>query len=416
MFFIYQLFTIIIILISPFFVVYRILKNKDDKIRFLEKFSICSKQRGAGKLIWFHGASVGEILSIIPIIYKYENNNNIQKILITSSTLSSSEILKKFTFKKTIHQFYPIDNFYLTNKFLNFWRPNLAIFVESEIWPSMFNSLERKKIPLILLNARITKKTFDKWIKFKKFSQNIFNKITIAYPQNTETKFFLKKLNVKKIDFIGNLKFIENKYYKSDYISKRLNNEFKKYNIWIAASTHHTEEDFCLKSHIEMKKKNNKLITIIIPRHVYRVSEIISQIKNLNLKFMLHSSKIKNLKNIDIYIVDTFGESNKFYKIASSVFLGGSLISRGGQNPLEPARYGAKILHGPNIDNFKDVYKLLGSLNISKKINSSRELISSIDFKKDKTKGMKIKKLGVIIFKKTIKEIDKFINNEIKKT
>ena len=416
MFFIYQLFTIIIILISPFFIVYRILKNKDDKIRFLEKFSICSKQRGAGKLIWFHGASVGEILSIIPIIYKYENNNKIQKILITSSTLSSSEILKKFTFKKTIHQFYPIDNFYLTNKFLNFWRPNLAIFVESEIWPSMFNSLERKKIPLILLNARITKKTFDKWIKFKKFSQNIFNKITIAYPQNTETKFFLKKLNVKKIDFIGNLKFIENKYYKSDYISKRLNNEFKKYNIWIAASTHRTEEDFCLKSHVEMKKKTNKLITIIIPRHVYRVSEIISQIKNLNLKFMLHSSKIKNLKNIDIYIVDTFGESNKFYKIASSVFLGGSLISRGGQNPLEPARYGAKILHGPNIDNFKDVYKLLDSLNISKKINSSRELISSIDFKKDKTKGMKIKKLGVIIFKKTIKEIDKFINNEIKKT
>ncbi|MSP10912.1 MAG: 3-deoxy-D-manno-octulosonic acid transferase [Pelagibacteraceae bacterium] len=416
MFFIYQLFTIIIILISPFFIVYRILKNKDDKIRFLEKFSIYSKQRGAGKLIWFHGASVGEILSIIPIIYKYENNNKIQKILITSSTLSSSEILKKFTFKKTIHQFYPIDNFYLTNKFLNFWRPNLAIFVESEIWPSMFNSLERKKIPLILLNARITKKTFDKWIKFKKFSQNIFNKITIAYPQNTETKFFLKKLNVKKIDFIGNLKFIENKYYKSDYISKRLNNEFKKYNIWIAASTHRTEEDFCLKSHVEMKKKTNKLITIIIPRHVYRVSEIISQIKNLNLKFMLHSSKIKNLKNIDIYIVDTFGESNKFYKIASSVFLGGSLISRGGQNPLEPARYGAKILHGPNIDNFKDVYKLLDSLNISKKINSSRELISSIDFKKDKTKGMKIKKLGVIIFKKTIKEIDKFINNEIKKT
>ncbi len=413
MFFIYQLFTIIIILISPFFLVYRILKKKDDKTRFLEKFSICSKQRGAGKLIWFHGASVGEILSIIPIIYEYENNNKIQKILITSSTLSSSEILKKFAFRKTIHQFYPIDNFYLTNRFLNFWRPNLAIFVESEIWPSMFHSLEKKKIPLILLNARLTKKTFDKWIRFKRFAQNIFSKITIAYPQNIETKFFLKKLKVKKINLIGNLKFIENKYYKSDHMSKKLSNEFKKYKIWIAASTHHTEEDFCLKSHIEMKKKTEKLITIIIPRHIYRVDKIISQIKNLNLKFVLHSSKVKNLTNTDIYIVDTFGESNKFYKIASSVFLGGSLISKGGQNPLEPARYGAKILHGPYIDNFKDVYKLLGSLNISKKINTPRELISSIGFERNKSKTMKIKKLGVIIFKKTINEIDKFINNEI---
>lgn len=416
MFFIYQLLTIIIIIISPFVVIYRILKNKEDKIRFLEKFSICSKERGVGKLIWFHGASVGEILSIIPIIYEYENDKKIDKILITSSTLSSSEILKKFTFKKTIHQFYPIDNFYLTNKFLNFWKPNLAIFIESEIWPSMFNSLENKKIPLILLNARITKKTFDKWQKFKNFSQTVFNKITIAYPQNTETKFFLKKLKVKSINFIGNLKFVENKYHKKDSINNKLNNKFKKYKVWIAASTHPTEENFCLRSHIEIKKKTKKLITIIIPRHIYRINEIISEINNLNLKFVLHSSKIKNLKNIDIYIVDTFGESNKFYKIANSVFLGGSLISRGGQNPLEPARHGAKILHGPNIDNFKDVYELLSSLNISKKINTPKELISSISFEKNKNKGIKIKKLGVIILKKTIKEIDKLINNEIKKT
>ena len=183
MFFLYQAVLSLIILISPIIIIIRILKNKEDKTRFVEKFSIFSKKRSSGKLIWFHCASVGEILSIIPIIKKYEKNKYIDQILITSSTLSSSKILSKFKFKKTTHQFYPFDHIFLTSKFLNYWKPSLAIFIESEIWPCMFKSLDNHKIPLILLNARITKKTFNRWIKIKNFSQSIFDKISIAYPQ-----------------------------------------------------------------------------------------------------------------------------------------------------------------------------------------------------------------------------------------
>ena len=416
MFFLYQIIISIILLISPLIIIIRIFKNKEDKLRFIEKFSIPSSKRKKGKLIWFHGASVGEILSIIPIIKYYDKKKYINQILITTSTLSSSKIIKKFKFNKIIHQFYPIDQIYFTNKFLKFWRPDLAIFIESEIWPCMFKNIGKLNIPLILLNARITKKTFKRWSQFKFFSKYIFNKIKIAYPQNIETKKYLKKLNTRKILHIGNLKFAQStdEYY--DRIPQKLKFEFSKKKIWIASSTHGIEEIFCAKTHIELKKRIKNLITIIIPRHVHRADEIITEISKLNLKTALHSDRPNSLKNIDIYVVDTFGETGKFHKISNAVFLGGSIIKRGGQNPLEAARHGAKILHGPNIDNFKDVYKFLKLLKVSKEISTPKQLASSITFKKNKTTGIKIKNIGEKIRKKTINELNKFINNEYKKT
>ncbi len=413
---IYQLIISLILIISPLIIFYRIYKNKEDKIRFKEKFGIPSKKRLKGKLIWFHGASVGELLSIIPIIKNYEKNKNINQILITSSTLSSSKILKQFNFKKTVHQFYPIDYFLFNSKFLKYWRPKLAVFVESEIWPQMFNQIQERTIPLTLLNARLTKKTFNRWLKLKFFTKSIFDKITIAYPQNIETKFFLKKFKINNIKSIGNLKFIKTHELKDKNERRKLNKIFKTNKIWVASSTHRGEEELCAKAHIELKKKFKKLLTVIIPRHVHRVPKIIEELKQLNLNYVLHSNNKKNLKNIDIYIVDTFGETNKFHMLASTVFLGGSIIKRGGQNPLEAARHGAKILHGPNIDNFKDIYKLLKSFKVSKKISSSKELAQSVVFKKNKNIGVKIKNIGEKILKKTIKELDYLINNEFKKT
>ena len=412
MFFLYQIILSLLILISPILIIFRIYKGKEDKIRFIEKFSISSKKRSRGKLIWFHGASVGEILSIIPLIENYEKDKSINQILVTSSTLSSSKVLKKFKFKKTIHQFYPIDHFFLTEKFLNYWKPNLAIFIDSEIWPNMFNKLEHKKISLILLNARITKKTFLKWSILKNFSQRVFSKISITYPQNQETKYYLKRLKVKKIKTIGNLKFAEHDI----KIITRLNPKFKNRKIWIASSTHSDEEIFCAKTHLQLIKKVKNLLTIIIPRHVHRAKEIKSKLESLKLNVINHSSNKKDLKNADIYIVDTFGETKKFHKFGCSVFIGGSIINRGGQNPLEAARYGARILHGPNINNFKDVYKTLSNLKISKKINNSKELASQIIFRRNKNQGDKIKKIGVKILKETINDLDKLIKNEFKKT
>ena len=416
MFFVYQILLTILLITSPILILFRILKNKEHKKRFVEKFSITSKQRKRGNLIWFHGASVGEILSIIPLVKFYEKKNKIHQILITSSTLSSSKVIQKFKFKKTIHQFFPIDHFFFVNKFLNHWKPNLAIFIESEVWPYMFKKLYNRKISLILLNARLTKKTFNRWIKINFFTKSIFEKIKIAYPQNLETKKFLKKLNVKKIYEVGNLKFSQNNNVNQDKLSDKFKFKLVGKKTWIASSTHSGEEIFCAKAHKILKKRIKNLITIIIPRHVHRASEIRTEIEKLNLKIALHSEKPNNLKDIDIYLVDTFGETNIFHQIGATVFLGGSIIKRGGQNPLEAARYGAKILHGPNTDNFKDVYRLLKKLNVSKKIITPNQLASSIIFNKNKKTGNKIKNIGEKILKKTIKELDNLINNEFEKT
>ena len=409
MFFFYQIILILLFLISPLIIIFRIIKNKEDKKRFIEKFSIPTKKRIKGKLLWFHGASVGEILSIIPLIKNYEKKKSINQILITSSTLSSSKILKKYNFKKTVHQFYPIDQLFLVNKFLKYWKPSLVVFIESEIWPCMFLNIYKKKIPLVLLNARLTKKTFNRWIKIKTFSDNIFSKIKIALPQNLETKYFLKNLNIKKIKYTGNLKFVESHKINSDKINNNLKLELNKKKIWVASSTHLSEEIFCAKAHLILKKKIKNLMTIIIPRHIHRAEDIVAEIKDLGLRVCLHSSKKKNLKNIDIYIVDTFGETRKFHEIASTVFLGGSIIKRGGQNPLEAARCGAKILHGSNTDNFKDIYQYLKSVNISKKIITPNNLATEIVFKKNKRIGRKIKIIGDKILKQTINELDNLI-------
>ena len=413
---IYQIILTIILIFSPIIIIFRIFRNKEDKKRFIEKFSISTKKRYHGKLIWFHGASVGEILSIIPLIKNYEKNKSVSQILITSSTLSSAKIIKKFKFKKTIHQFYPIDHIYFVNKFLSYWKPSLAIFIESEVWPFMFKELNHREIPLILLNARLTKKTFKRWMKVKNFTESVFSKIKIAYPQNFETKLYLKKLKTNKINHIGNLKFSEIDDKTKDNIDNDLKFQFRKRKIWVASSTHANEEIFCANVHLELKKKEKNLLTIIIPRHIHRVKEIVLSIEKLGLKVSKYSSNNKSLKKTDIFIIDTFGETKKFHKISSSVFLGGSIIKRGGQNPLEAARYGSRILHGPNIDNFKDVYKLLKILNVAKKIVTPNQLANLIIFNKNKKSGIKIKKIGEIILKKTIKELDSLINNEFKKT
>ena len=169
MFFLYQFTILLLIIFSPIILLYRIIIGKEHKQRFKEKFALNSKKRNQGKLIWFHGASVGEILSIVPLIQYYEKNKKINQILITSSTLSSSNILSKYKFKKTVHQFYPIDYTIFTNKFLNTWKPSIAIFVDSEIWPSMFKNLRKKKNPTYFIKCQINKKNYCQMVENQKF-------------------------------------------------------------------------------------------------------------------------------------------------------------------------------------------------------------------------------------------------------
>ena len=297
MFFLYQTILTLVIIISPIIILIRVFKNKEHRFRYKEKFGFSSKKRAKGKLIWFHGASVGEILSVIPLIKIYEKDKSISQILITSSTLSSSKILDQLELKKTIHQFYPIDHFYITKKFLKYWKPDVSIFIESEIWPCMFNQLERERIPLLLINARITKNSFGKWLLFSKFANQVFSKISLALPQNLETLKYLKILKVKNIKTAGNLKYYGEKNNQVNK-AKQLKNKFRDFKVWCAASTHNNEEILIGKLHKSLKKVEKNLITIIIPRHINRSNEIIDDLNNLNLKCITHSSNQKLQRNI----------------------------------------------------------------------------------------------------------------------
>ena len=412
MFVIYNFFLFLLLLISPFILIIRIFLGKEDRNRFKEKYGFLAKNNKPNETIWIHGASVGEILSIIPIIMRFEKDKKIKRILITSSTTSSSHILSKFKFKKTIHQFYPFDLNFLTKHFINHWKPKLAIFVDSEIWPNMFNNLYKKKIPLILLNARITKKSFNRWKFFPNFSKKIFEKITIALPQNMESKKYLKLLGTKNIKLIGNLKFFGG-LQKDNIKNLILKKKFSKRIVFCAASTHRTEELFIGKVHKELKLEIKNLITIIIPRHINRKKEIIDELNNIGLNSQLHTSQKKLSKSTDIYIVDTYGESTKFYSLSKLTFLGGSLIPHGGQNPLESAREGNYILYGPHIENFKEVYEMLEKLKVTTRVNSIKKMKSvvrqKINFLQRNTVNKKLKYLGDKILNKNLYEIKKFI-------
>ena len=410
MFYIYEFTLLIFVIFSPFFFLIRIISGKEDPKRFLEKLCLYSKSKNINKTIWFHGASIGEITSIIPIVKSLEKNKKIDKILLTSSTTSSASIIKKFKFKKTIHVFYPIDTYYLTNKFIKYWKPQIALFIDSEIWPNMIKNLNKNKIPIILLNGRITKKSFVRWKNFPNFSKEIFSKISLAMPQNDETMKYLKNLGVKKVKFAGNLKYFGQS---KKIIDKNTKKIFKNRLIFCAASTHNSEELFIGKIHKELKLKYNNLITILIPRHTNRSNSIANDLESLNLKVITRSSKKQIFKNTDIYIVDTYGETSKFYGLSNVTFVGGSLVPHGGQNPLEPARMGSYILHGSNIQNFREIYIMLSKLNISSKINNiinMKKIVSKkIKFRQPHSVIKKLNYMGNEILKKNINEINKFL-------
>lgn len=402
----------VILILSPIIFLIRFLKKKETLTSYKQKILINYKTRQKGNLIWFHGASVGEIKSIVPLLEKLEENPNYKQILITSNTLSSANIVRGLKLKKITHQFFPIDSNFLVKKFINFWKPTKVIFIDSELWPNTLLTLNKRKIPIILLNARVTKKSFKRWMIFKKFAKKIFSLITICYPANQETKKYLNVLKVKKIKFLDNLKYAQsnNKFFTSN---KKNREYFKNRNIWCAASTHYNEEIICGRVHLKLKCKIKNLLTIIIPRHIKRCDEIKSDLEKLNLKVKI----IKNIKQIkydmDILIVDAYGKTNLFFENSPNVFLGGSLINHGGQNPLEAARIGCNILYGPNTENFKEIYSFLKKTKIAQKVSNENDLIKELiklfkNLKRSKKNYTKLRSIGTKILKTHYSEI--FLN------
>jgi 3-deoxy-D-manno-octulosonic-acid transferase len=400
--------------------------KKEDSIRFKEKIfsSKFNAIKKKSKLIWFHAASIGEFKSILPLIEELNKENNNLEFLITTTTLSSGNLavdqLKQFD--NAYHRFFPFDVNFLINKFLHMWKPDVIFLVDSEIWPNLILKAKKNKTPIILVNARITSKTFKKWIKFPVTAKKIFNSFNFCLTSNLETKDYLSMLGAKNIFFNGNIKLI-NKIDKES-ISDINDTFLLNKRFWFAASTHDGEEDLCLNTHIKLKEKYKDIITIIAPRHIDRVLDINSLCKSFNLSVQILNKNELILKDKEIIIINSFGVLNNFFKHAKSVFIGKSTIKNmknvGGQNPIDAAKLGCKIYHGPYTYNFKEIYDILENYKVSKKINNYKELSDNLindlesPYKEDSVISNLIINLGHKTLTDTMKNINNFLLNEIK--
>jgi len=422
MLFVYRYLTFLLFPVFVILIYFRSFINKEDPLRFKEKIfssAFKSNRNNQNKLFWFHTASIGEFLSVFPLIEKINNSNKNIDFLVTSVTLSSSKMLEKQLnqYSNITHRFFPLDTESLSKNFLNVWKPDLIFFVDSEIWPNFLFKIKEKKIPLVLINARITKKTLNKWKIFPSFAREVFNNFDLCLTASEESENNLKQLQVKNLIYIGNLKFTAKNSEKNlNESNKKILDNFK---VWCAASTHEGEELIALKTHVDIKKTYNNILTIIIPRHINRVSYI----KNLASSFDLNSQILNDSDIIqtdtEILIINSFGVLSKYFSYCKNIFIGKSFIKKlqlvGGQNPIEAAKLGCKVFHGPYVYNFQEIYSLLKSYGISEQVNDEKKLSKIIieNFKNPKKiNEQQIDLLNIYgekILTQTIAELDKLI-------
>ena len=342
----------------------RLQKGKEDKARHNERLGNPTKERPEGKLIWFHGASVGESLSMLPLIHKILKENPNCHIMVTTGTVTSAELMSKRLPEGAFHQYIPIDNPDFCKKFIEHWRPDMALWFESELWPGMLGEIKKHKIPLILINGRISDKTFGRWKLFSFVSKELLSCFNLCLGQSDEDARRLEVIGAQKAINLGNLKYAgfnppvdENK---KATILAQLNNR----PVWGVISTHNDEESQIGKILPNLKAQIPGLLTIIAPRHPQRGPEIQEQLNALGLKTALRTKGEEITPQTDVYIADTIGEVGIWYDIAPIIFIGGSLISHGGQNFIEPCRFKDAVLVGPFMHNFTD------AMNRAKKANA----------------------------------------------
>ena len=405
----YLITTVFYYLLYPY-LYFRILRKKECPLRYKEKLGISLKVRNNGYLIWFHCSSIGELKSIFPIIDHYLKKN---QILVTTSTLGSNEVFQKkyYNTKNITHQYAPIDSPQIIKKFFKKWNPNIIFFTESEIWPNQIFYAKNNNIPIILLNARISNKSFTKWKLIKSSMNRILDCFAVILCQSNESANHFNYFGTNNIKMLGNLKFIVSE----DLEPLEGNLNLQKRLIFIALSTHAPEEEVCIKIHASLKSQYPNLLTIIIPRHINRIPEIQKIIINTKLNFLIAESLDNFKNNTDILIINSYGNTKKILKSSKYVFIGGSLVKHGGQNPIEVAYNNSLIFHGPHVHNFTEIYNFLNKENIAFKINSEAELINQLKEKindyQNKNIKEKIIRMGDEILSSTIKELDQYIVN-----
>ncbi len=361
------LYRIISILLLPFLTLYifwRALKGKENCHRVKERFAFSSQKRPEGEMVWMHAVSVGEANSSLVLVDELLRSSPKISIIFTTTTLTSAEILAnkiKDYQGRVIHQFLPLDSYFIVKKFLNFWQPKKIFFVESEIWPNFIYQASKARITTVLVNGRMSKKSFSRWLFAKKIGFNIFNFFTFIFAQSQGDKNRFEQLSKKEIIFYGNLKSqaLNLKFDESELTKLKLQIGARPF--WLAASTHKGEEEIIIATHKKLQEKFADILTILVPRHPNRTFEIKNLMMGINFSQRSIGQKINN--QTEIYLADGLGELGLFYALSDFAFIGGSLQKVGGHNPFEAIKLNCAVISGEYVFNFAEIYKKLSAQN-----------------------------------------------------
>jgi len=360
-------------LINPY-LTYRIFKNKENKESADQKALKNIKLKPQGTLIWIHASSVGESLSALSLMELIIKNKTFDHILFTTSTITSKAVIEKRISDKVLHQYFPLDTIFLAKKFLNHWKPNSIVFIESEIWPNFFQQIKKIGVPFYIANARMSERSYKKWKKYNTVAKELLSAVHIIFAQDKTAELKFKNIGASNICNIGNIKFDSNplpvdiKKYNSlkEIINKKI--------VFVAGSTHKIENIEIVKIHHSLSKIINNLMTIIVPRQLNEVSMLEKFILENNIPYSKESN-LENVSNIkNLLIADTMGGLGLYYKIADITFIGGSLVNKGGQNPIEAAQFDCPILHGKYTSNFHEIYNNFDELGGSIKVENEKDL------------------------------------------
>ncbi len=350
-------------------------KGKEDLKRFNERIGRPKLKRPEGKLIWFHGASVGESISMLPLINKLLEAHPDAHVMVTTGTTTSAEIMGKRLPERAFHQYIPIDNPAFAKRFLKHWQPDLILWFESDFWPAMLSNIKKRNIPLILVNGRISNKSFKRWQQFDFISKELLGCFSFCLGQSEEDAYRLRVLGAKDAACLGNLKYAGLPMPIDEKEKTEIEKEIGTRPVWLYGSTHSDEEIKLGRYLNEIEQTIPNILTIIVPRHPQRGTEINQALKDLGLKTALRSAKEKITDKTQVYIADTIGEMGIWYSICPLVFVGGSLIPHGGQNFIEPSRMRDAVIVGPHMHNFTD------AMNRAKKADAIIQVNDIVELK-----------------------------------
>lgn len=339
------------------FLAARARRGKEDRRRRYERYGYPSADKPAGPMVWFHAASVGESLAVLALVQRV-HALGINTIM-TTGTVTSADIVRKRLPRATFHQYVPLDLQPAVCRFLDHWKPDLAIFTESEIWPTTIEELKKRRIPQVLVNARMSDRSFKRWTAAPAIAETLCDKFAHVIAQSELDASRFRQLGARPVTVSGNLKVDTPDLPYNERELATLRAAIGDRPAWIAASTHRGEEDIVLSVHRRLRKEIPGLLTILVPRHPERGDEIAAMIAGHSLVAARRSTKEPLRSVTDVYLGDTIGEMGLYLRMAPLVFMGRSLTAQGGQNPLEPAMTRTAILAGRNVFNFRDSYRAL---------------------------------------------------------